>query len=148
MKINQIAPAPGATKKRKRIGRGPGSGHGKTATRGNKGQKSRSGYHRKRGFEGGQMPLMRRMPKRGFVNPFRDDYQEVNLDDLARFGKGETVTPDSLRAARILRGPDGGKVVVLARGDLKHALIVKAHRFSGAAKAKIEAAGGTAEVLS
>ena len=148
MKINEIAPAPGATKKRKRIGRGPGSGHGKTATRGSKGQKSRSGYHRKRGFEGGQMPLMRRMPKRGFTNIFREDYQEVNLDDLGRrFASGETVTPEGLRKARLVNGTVE-KIVILGRGEIKHALTVKAHRFSGTAKAKIEAAGGKAEVIS
>jgi large subunit ribosomal protein L15 len=146
MKLNQIAPAKGATRKRKRVGRGPGSGLGKTAGRGNKGQKSRRGYSRKRGHEGGQMPLMRRMPKRGFTNPFRKEYAVVNLDVLNRFPKGGTVTPELLLSERVVRSLRDG-IAVLGRGELKHALTVKAHRFSGSAKAKIEAAGGTAEVV-
>ena len=146
MKINEIRPAPGATRPNHRRGRGPGSGNGKTAGRGSKGQKSRSGYHRKRGFEGGQMPLMRRMPKRGFTNVFRKEFAEVNLDDLNRFEKGATVSPKEMLEARVIR-KNGDHVVVLGRGELKHPIVVKAHRFSGAARAKIEAAGGTAEVI-
>ena len=146
MKIHEISPASGATKKRKRVGRGPGSGHGKTATRGSKGQKSRSGFSRQRGFEGGQMPLVRRIPKRGFHNPFRKEYIAVNLDALAAFGPGDTVTPEALREKRIIR--KALPVAILGRGELKQALTVKAHRFSESAKAKIEAAGGKAEVIS
>ncbi len=147
MGLHDLRPARGATHKRKRIGRGPGSGHGKTAGRGNKGFWSRSGSSQKRGFEGGQMPLHRRVPKRGFTNIFRKEFSEVNVDTLAaRFAAGATVGPDELRSAGIVHKIlDGLKV--LGRGEIAHALIVKAHRFSAEARRKIEAAGGTVEVL-
>ena len=144
--LHQLKPADGATKKRKRVGRGPGSGHGKTACRGEKGQKSRKGYSRARGFEGGQNPLKRRLPKRGFHNIFGTTYAQVNLRQLSGFAAGTEVTPQSLLESGILsRVRDGVKV--LASGELKVALIVRANAFSAAAKSKIEKAGGKAEVL-
>ena len=131
----------------KRVGRGMGSGHGKTAGRGHKGQKSRSGYKFKRGFEGGQMPLHRRVPKRGFHNPFRVEYEVVNLDQLAaKFDAGATVTPELLHEKGLV--PGGGRPVkILARGEVGKALTVRAHRFSGKAAEKIQAAGGAAEAI-
>jgi large subunit ribosomal protein L15 len=129
------------------VGRGHGSGSGKTAGRGHKGAQSRSGHKRKRGFEGGQMPLHRRLPKRGFHNPFRVEYAVVNLDAIAEaFEPGIVVTPDMMRERGILRG---GKlpVKVLGRGDVAKALTVQAHKFSGTAAQKLAAAGGTAETL-
>jgi large subunit ribosomal protein L15 len=132
---------------KKRIGRGQGSGNGKTAGRGHKGAKSRSGFKFKRGFEGGQMPLHRRVPKRGFHNPFRVEYEVVNLDTLAeKFDAGTEVTPDLLRERGLV--PRGtGHVKVLARGEIGKALTVRAHKFSGKAAEKIAAAGGTAEAI-
>ncbi|HET9480871.1 MAG TPA: 50S ribosomal protein L15 [Candidatus Polarisedimenticolia bacterium] len=147
MALHTLRPAAGATRKRKRIGRGPGSGHGKTAGRGSKGFWSRSGSSQKRGFEGGQMPLHRRVPKRGFTNIFRKEYAEVNVDVLAaRFPAGATVGPEELKSARVVRKLLHG-VKVLGRGAIAHALTVRAHRFSAEAKKKIEAAGGKVEVL-
>ena len=146
MSLSNLRPPKGAKHPRKRVGRGPGSGHGKTASRGSKGAKSRSGFRFKRGFEGGQMPLHRRVPKRGFTNPFRKEYEVVNLDMLAdRFDAGVEITPELMRE----RGLVGrsGQVKVLARGDIAKALTVRAHKFSGKAAEKIAAAGGTAEVL-
>ena len=147
LRLNTLAPAKGATKNRKRLGRGPGSGQGKTAGRGNKGFWSRSGSSQKRGFEGGQMPLHRRVPKRGFTNIFREEYLVVNVDDLeARFDKGALVDPDALRASRLVRKAQG-KIKLLARGEVTRALTVKVHRASAEAKKKIEAAGGKVELL-
>jgi large subunit ribosomal protein L15 len=146
MSLNNLRPAPGATHAKKRVGRGQGSGNGKTAGRGHKGAKSRSGFKHKRGFEGGQMPLHRRVPKRGFHNPFREEYDVVNLDTLAeRFDAGVEITPELLRE----RGLVGrsAPVKVLARGDIAKALTVRAHKFSGKAAEKIAAAGGRAEVV-
>jgi large subunit ribosomal protein L15 len=146
MDLSNLKPPKGANRNRKRVGRGPGSGLGKTAGRGSKGAQSRSGYHKKRGFEGGQMPLHRRLPKRGFHNPFRVEYAVVNLDDLsARFAAGAVVTPDELRAARLVTTKQ--PIKVLARGEIAIALTVKAHKFSGKAAEKIAAAGGSAETL-
>ena len=146
MDLSNLKPPKGATRNRKRVGRGPGSGQGKTAGRGSKGAQSRSGFHKKRGFEGGQMPLHRRLPKRGFFNPFRVEYAVVNLDDLAaRFAAGAVVTPETLRAARLVT--TARPVKVLARGEIAVALTVKAHKFSGKAAEKIAAAGGSAETL-
>jgi len=146
MGLNNLKPASGSKFTRKRVGRGPGSGNGKTAGRGNKGAQSRSGYSYKRGFEGGQMPLHRRVPKRGFNNVFRTEYGVVNLDQLdARFETGATVTPDLLRAAGLVSGRQ--PVKVLARGEMTKALTVQAHKFSGKAAEKIAAAGGRADVL-
>jgi large subunit ribosomal protein L15 len=144
--VQDLRPAPGATRSRKRVGRGPGSGHGKTAGRGNKGQKSRSGYRHQRGFEGGQMPLHRRVPKRGFTNIFRTEYDVVNLSALDRFDAGESVTPEKLAERRLAHGRR--PVKILGDGELKKALTVSAHKFSASAKSRIEAAGGTCEVLS
>ncbi len=145
MRQDELSPAPGAKKSRKRVGRGDGSGHGTYSGRGCKGQKSRSGYKTKPGFEGGQLPLVKRLPKkRGFVNIFRIEYSAININRLNMFESGSEVTPQRLVAAGLvksLRHP----VKVLADGDINHPLLVKAHKFSSAAKAKIEAAGGTVE---
>lgn len=145
MRQNELSPAPGSKKKRKRVGRGNGSGHGTYSGRGSKGQKSRSGFRMKPGFEGGQLPLIRRLPrKRGFTNIFRVEYNIVNLDKLSLFEAGSEVTPERLLAAGVvksLRHP----VKILAGGDISHPLSVKADKFSAAARAKIEAAGGTVE---
>jgi large subunit ribosomal protein L15 len=143
--VQDLRPAPGATRSRKRVGRGPGSGHGKTAGRGSKGQKSRSGYRHQRGFEGGQMPLHRRVPKRGFTNIFRTKYDVVNLSALDLFDAGESVTPEKLVERRLVHGRH--PVKILGDGELKKALTISAHKFSASAKSRIEAAGGTCEVL-
>jgi large subunit ribosomal protein L15 len=146
MDLSNLKPPKGATRNRKRVGRGPGSGQGKTAGRGNKGAQSRSGYHKKRGFEGGQMPLHRRVPKRGFHNLFRVEYAVVNLDDLAaRFAAGSVVTPEALRELRLVTRKL--PIKVLGRGDIGIRLTVKAHKFSGKAAEKIAAAGGSIETL-
>lgn len=144
--VHDLRPASGATHYRKRVGRGPGSGHGKTSGRGEKGQKSRSGYRHQRGFEGGQMPLHRRVPKRGFTNIFRVEYDIVNISDLDRFETGAAVTPETLASARLSR--KSRPVKILGDGEIKKALTVSAHKFSASAKARIEAAGGRCEVLS
>jgi large subunit ribosomal protein L15 len=148
MELNTLRPAPGAKKPRKRIGRGPGSGTGKTAGRGHKGQKSRSGYSRRYGFEGGQMPLVRRIPKRGFTNIFRIEVEIVNLRDLERvFADGDTVSAESLAEKGLIRHRDR-LVKVLGDGELNKKLVVQANRFSKTAQARIEAAGGSCEVVS
>jgi large subunit ribosomal protein L15 len=147
MSLSNLRPPKGAKHPRKRVGRGPGSGHGKTASRGAKGAKSRSGYRFKRGFEGGQTPLHRRLPKRGFNNPFRVEYSVVNLDTLEQvFDAGTSVTPELLRERGVVRSASG-LVKVLGRGDLAKALTVNAHKFSGSAAEKIAAAGGSAVVI-
>src|SRR3982751_4487407 len=144
MSLNNLRPPKGAKQSPTRVGRGKRSGLGKTSGRGHKGAQSRSGYKSKGGFEGGQMPLHRRVPKRGFHNPFRVDYEVVNLDTLAaRFEAGAVVTPESLLAAGLLAG--GKPLKVLARGEVTKALTVRAHKFSGKAAEKIAAAGGAAE---
>ena len=146
MALNNLRPPKGMKHAKKRIGRGQGSGNGKTAGRGHKGAKSRSGFHFKRGFEGGQMPLHRRVPKRGFHNPFRTEYEVVNLDAIAeKFDAGTEVTPDTLRSHGLVA--KRGLVKVLARGELTKKLTVRAHGFSNAAVSAIEAAGGTTEVI-
>ncbi len=148
MELNNLRPAKGAKRPRKRVGRGPGSGNGKTAGRGHKGQKSRSGYSRRYGFEGGQMPLVRRIPKRGFTNIFRIEVQIVNLRDLERvFADGDSVTPEVLAERGLVRSADA-PVKVLGTGDLSKKLTVQVHRFSSSAKSQIEAAGGQCEVVS
>jgi large subunit ribosomal protein L15 len=145
MNLSDLKPAPGAKQSRKRVGRGPGSGNGKTAGRGHKGAQSRSGYSYKRGFEGGQMPLHRRLPKRGFNNVFRTEYAVVNLDQLeAAFDQGTTITPDLLRKAGLVHGRRL-PIKVLARGEVTKALTVQAQKFSGKAAEKLAAAGGKAE---
>ncbi len=147
MKLHELAPAPGAKKSRKRVGRGIGSGLGKTSGRGHKGQKSRSGGGVRLGFEGGQMPIQRRLPKRGFSNyPFRTIYAEINIDTLNRFDQDAVVTPDVLKEMGIVKDLKDG-LKVLGRGELGKPLTVHAHKFSKAAVEKIEAAGGKAEVI-
>ena len=146
MKLSDLAPAKGSRQKKKRVGRGPGSGIGKTSGRGEKGQKSRSGYSRRPGFEGGQMPLIRRVPKRGFTNIFRKEHAVVNVADLAaREELPERVDPDVLAAHGLVR--KGKRVKVLGDGEIGRAMTVVAHTFSQSARAKIEAAGGTCEEL-
>jgi large subunit ribosomal protein L15 len=148
LSLNNLKAPEGATHKKKRVGRGPGSGLGKTAGRGSNGQKSRSGYSGMRGFEGGQMPLHRRLPKRGFTNIFKREWAEVNLADLDKlFEEGASVTPDALVEKGLVRKSKAKAVVVLGQGELKKNLTISAHRFSSTAKQKIEAAGGKAEVI-
>src|SRR5436190_7857043 len=147
MSLENLKPPRGMKHPKKRIGRGQGSGNGKTAGRGHKGAKSRSGFKFKRGFEGGQMPLHRRVPKRGFHNPFRVEYDVINLDTLAeRFDQGAVVTPESLFEHGLVPG-GARRLKVLARGEMAKALTVHAHKFSGKAAEKIAAAGGQAQPL-
>ena len=149
MDLSNLKPAEGSKQTRKRVGRGPGSGNGKTAGRGYKGAQSRSGYSYRRGFEGGQMPLHRRVPKRGFNNTmFRTEYAVVNLDQLeAQFEADSTVTPDALRVAGLVHSK-ALPIKVLGRGEVTKALTVQAHKFSGKAAEKLAAAGGKAEAIS
>jgi len=144
--LSTLGPAKGSRKKKVRVGRGMGSKLGKTSGSGNKGQKSRRGYSRRRGFEGGQMPLHRRIPKRGFHNPFSTEYSVINLEELNVFPAGETVTPELLRAHGFVRRATG-PVKILGDGELKNKLTVQAHAFSASAKDKITKAGGTFEVV-
>jgi large subunit ribosomal protein L15 len=146
MRLDELKPAVGSSKKRKRVGRGDGSGHGKTSCRGHKGQGARSGGNVQPGFEGGQMPLQRRLPKRGFHNPFRIEMSVVNLGQLESFPAGVEVTPESLSQQGLLTGKQR-RVKILGEGSLSKALTVKAHGFSAKAKEKIEAAGGKAELI-
>ena len=147
MDLSNLKPPKGATHAKKRVGRGHGSGQGTQAGRGHKGAKSRSGFKRKVGFEGGQMPLKRRVPKRGFHNPFRVEYAVVNLDTLGeRFDAGTVVTLDLLRERRLVPA-SAERVKVLGRGGLSKGLTVRAHKFSAEAVKKIAAAGGAAEIL-
>jgi len=145
MRQDELSPAPGSKRARKRVGRGDGSGHGTYSGRGCKGQKSRSGYSIKPGFEGGQLPLIKRLPrKRGFTNIFRTEYSIVSINKLNIFEPGSEVTPEKLVAAGVvksLRHP----IKILSGGDINHPLVIKANKFSAAAKAKIEAAGGKVE---
>jgi large subunit ribosomal protein L15 len=146
MDLSNLKPPTGAKHSKKRVGRGQGSGNGHTAGRGHKGAKSRSGFKFKRGFEGGQMPLHRRIPKRGFHNPFRIEYEVVNVDTLAeRFEAGTVVTPETLVAAGLVTGRS--PIKLLARGDVSKALTVRVHKFSGKAAEKLVAAGGQVEAL-
>jgi len=146
MELHNLTPKAGSRKDRKRVGRGPGSGNGKTAGRGHKGQGSRSGTKQKRNFEGGQMPLVRRLPQRGFTNIFRRELVIVNVGQLERFPGGSEITPDLLLAERVVSKLGDG-VKVLGDGALKRKLVVKAHAFSKKAKEVIEAAGGRCEVI-
>ena len=147
MGLDKLKPAEGSKGKKFRVGRGQGSGNGKTAGRGHKGAQSRSGWKHKRGFEGGQMPLHRRVPKRGFTNIFRREFSVVNIDRLVEvFEAGTVITPELLHEKGIARA--GMPIKILARGDVDKALTIKAHKFSGKAAEKIAAAGGTTEVLS
>ena len=145
MKLHDLRPAPGSRKRPKRIGRGIGSGHGKTATKGHKGLLARSGGGKRPGFEGGQMPLKRRVPKRGFTNIFREDWDIVNLRDLERLGI-EEVTPAILMQKGLVRA-DARRIKVLGEGNITRRISIQAHRFSDSAAAKIQAAGGRPEVL-
>jgi large subunit ribosomal protein L15 len=149
MKLHELSPAKGSKHSKKRVGRGPGSGLGKTAGKGEKGQKSRSGYARRPGFEGGQMPLLRRVPKRGFTNIWKVEFAVINVSDLATLSEGSdtegAITPEILAERGLVRG--GRPVKVLGNGELSKALTVSAHKFSGSARAKIEAAGGRCEEL-
>lgn len=148
MNLSNLKPAKGSIKKEKRIGRGTGSGRGGTSTRGHKGAQSRNGYSAKAGFEGGQMPLQRRLPKGGFKNPFRVEYVGLNLDklqELIESYKLTEVSPEILHANKIVKKSD--KVKILGRGELKAAINIKAHAFTATAKAAIEKVGGTAETI-
>lgn len=146
MKIHELSPADGSVKDVKRIGRGHGSGNGKTAGKGHKGQKARSGGGVRPGFEGGQMPLARRIPKRGFNNIFAEKPAVINVSDLAKFKEGTVVDSELLKAAGIVKKTDNG-VKILGNGELDVKLTVKAAAFSASAKEKIEKAGGKAEVM-
>lgn len=147
MRLHNLKPRPGAKHRRKRLGQGESSGHGKTSGRGGKGQSARSGSSIRPGFEGGQMPLIRRMPKRGFNNKrFATRYLPVNLDDLNQFEEGSRVDEQALRGSGIAKGRADG-VKILGHGQLQHKLTVAAHAFSASARAKIEAAGGSCEVV-
>lgn len=139
--LGNLSPAKGATKDKKRVGRGPGSGHGKTAGRGHKGAKSRSGFKSKPGFEGGQMPLQRRLPKRGFYNKFGTDYGIVSLSQLEKLGEGQEINNDLLLQAGMLKR--GQKSKILANGEITKAVTVRVDKISAQAKAKVEEAGGT-----
>ncbi|MEM1248034.1 MAG: 50S ribosomal protein L15 [Acidobacteriota bacterium] len=143
MKLHDLSPAPGSRRPRKRVGRGPGSGNGKTAGRGHNGQRSRAGFSRRAGFEGGQMPLIRRVPKRGFTNIFRVEYSVVNVRDLDKF-EG-SVSPADLLSRGLVR--KGRPVKILGNGDLTKALKVQANKFSASARKKIEDAGGSCEEI-
>ena len=146
MELNNLKPKKGSRHAKKRVGRGPGSGHGKTAARGEKGQKSRSGYSRMLGFEGGQMPLHRRLPKRGFTNIFKKEHAVVNVSDLERFDNGMTVDEAALRKAGLVKGKNEG-IKILGDGKLTKKLTVSATKFSASARKQIEAAGGTCQEI-
>jgi large subunit ribosomal protein L15 len=146
MKLHELSPSPGSRKERKRLGRGPSSGTGKTSGRGHKGQNSRSGGGVRPGFEGGQNPLYRRLPKRGFVNPTRKEYAVVNTEDLNSFAAGTEVTPEFLMTNGVVKNAKSG-IKILGNGDVTVKLTVKANKFSQSAVEKIEAAGGTTEVI-
>ena len=145
MKISNLAPEPGSRKKRKRIGRGPGSGHGKTSCKGHKGQNCRSGGGVKPGFEGGQMPLQRRVPKRGFTNIFQKKYSIINVGSLEKISES-TITPDVLVQEGLIKNTKD-MIKILGNGEITKAFTIKAHAFSASAKEKISKAKGTAEVI-
>lgn len=145
MQIHDLSPVKGSRKNRKRVGRGPGSGHGKTSCRGQKGQNSRSGGGVKPGFEGGQMPLQRRLPKRGFNNLFRVEYKAVNIKDLERFGENASIGLDELKGAGLVGKND--LVKLLGNGEISFPVQIKVHRVSRSAREKIESAGGRVELL-
>jgi large subunit ribosomal protein L15 len=146
MKIHELSPAKDSKKKRKRVARGPGSGHGKTACRGHKGQKSRSGGGTRPGFEGGQMPLHRRLPKRGFNNRFRKEYSIVNIKDLGLFEANSEVDEKALLEAGLVRTVRDG-IKLLGNGEISHPVVVKVHKTSKTAREKVEAAGGKVEMI-
>jgi large subunit ribosomal protein L15 len=146
MELNNLKPKKGSRHAKKRVGRGPGSGHGKTSSRGEKGQKSRSGFSRMLGFEGGQMPLHRRLPKRGFTNIFKKEHAVVNVSDLERFDNGATIDENVLRGAGLVKGANDG-IKILGDGKLTKKLTVHATKFSASARKQIEAAGGTCQEI-
>lgn len=146
MQLHELKPSVGSRKERKRKGRGIGTGNGKTAGKGHKGQNARSGGGVRPGFEGGQMPIFRRLPKRGFKNPNRTEYAIVNLDTLNLFEEGTEVTPELLVETGVVKNAKNG-IKILGNGSLEHKITVKAHKFSGSAKEAIVAAGGTTEVI-
>ena len=146
MELNNLKPKKSSRHSEKRVGRGPGSGNGKTAGRGEKGQKSRTGFSRMRGFEGGQMPLHRRLPKRGFTNIFKKEHAVVNLSDLERFDNGATIDEATLRQAGLVKGKNDG-IKVLGNGKLSKKLTVQATKFSATARKQIEEAGGTCQEI-
>jgi large subunit ribosomal protein L15 len=148
MKLDELRPAPGAVHRRKRVGRGPGSGHGKTSTKGSKGHNARSGGGKSGGFEGGQMPLYRRLPKRGFLpHGGKTEYAVVNLRALAAFAAGSVVDPDGLVEVGLVKRGERARVKVLGDGDVPHALTLRVHAISASARTKIEGQGGRVEVL-
>ncbi|MBW2614837.1 MAG: 50S ribosomal protein L15 [Deltaproteobacteria bacterium] len=146
MKIHELSPADGSRKTRKRVGRGPGSGHGKTSCRGHKGQKSRSGGGPRPGFEGGQMPLQRRLPKRGFTNIFKKRYNIINIRDLNRFEPNASLDTEALKKAGLVKKLEDG-IKLLGNGEVAFPVFIKVHRVSNSAKEKIESLGGTVEII-
>ena len=146
MKLHELSPAPGSKSKKKRLGRGPGSGSGKTSGKGHKGLLARSGRANQVGFEGGQIPLVRRLPKRGFTNVFRVEYSVINLKTLAKIGGEGVITPAVLKQNGVLKGRHT-LVKILGAGEIDRPLVVEAHRFSESAKEKIESAGGQVKVI-
>ena len=146
MKVHDLSPLAGARKKRKRVGRGPGSGHGKTSCRGHKGQKSRSGGSLRPGFEGGQMPLQRRLPKRGFTNIFKKHYALINVKDLEGFAPNAELDTEALKKAGLVNKVKDG-VKLLGDGEISHPVIIKVHKVSKTAKEKVEMAGGKVEII-
>jgi large subunit ribosomal protein L15 len=146
MKLGKLKPKAGATKRRKRVGCGPGSGHGKTSTRGHKGDRSRSGYIVKSGYEGGQMPLTRRIPKRGFRNIFTEHFEILNISSLGKFEANTVVTPELLKEKRLIKGAH--KIKILGHGEITIPLTVKVHKISKTAQKKVEQAKGQVEIIS
>jgi large subunit ribosomal protein L15 len=146
MRLNDLSPMKGSIKKRKRVGRGPGSGHGKTSCRGHKGQKARSGANIRPGFEGGQMPLQRRLPKRGFTNIFKKEYEVINIKDLKRFDQDTILDINLLKDTGLIRGVKNG-VKLLSFGEISHPLAIKVNKVSKKAREKVEAAGGKVELI-
>ena len=146
MRLNDLSPMKGSVKKRKRVGRGPGSGHGKTSCRGHKGQKARSGARIRPGFEGGQMPLQRRLPKRGFTNIFKKEYELINIRDLKGFGPDTILDINVLKNAGLIKGEKNG-VKLLSVGEISHPLAIKIHKVSKKAREKVEAAGGKVDLV-
>jgi large subunit ribosomal protein L15 len=146
MKIHDLSPAEGSRKQRKRVGRGTGSGHGKTACRGHKGQRSRSGGRLRLGFEGGQMPLQRRIPKRGFTNIFRKQYNIINIKDLNQFSPNTTLGAAELKKSGMVKGA-GGDIKLLGMGEIAHPVTIKVQKVTKTARSKIEAAGGKVELI-
>jgi len=146
MRLNDLSPMKGSVKKRKRVGRGPGSGHGKTSCRGHKGQKARSGAGTRPGFEGGQMPLQRRLPKRGFTNIFKKEYEVININDLKGFGPDSILDINVLKNAGLIKGTKNG-VKLLSVGEISHPLAIKIQKISKKAREKVEAAGGKVDLI-